>query len=46
MAEQESVKKIPACPNCGKSYGVNVRKDGTIRCKLCGYEGERNGANK
>lgn len=32
--------EIPSCPRCGKSYGVNVRKDGTIRCKLCGYEGE------
>jgi len=33
-------KAIPACPKCGKSYGINKRKDGTIRCKLCGYEGE------
>jgi len=31
---------IPACPKCGKTYGVTTRKDSTIRCRLCGYEGE------
>ena len=38
MATKEP-KAIPVCPKCGKSYGVNVKKDGTIRCRLCGYEG-------
>jgi len=28
------------CPKCGKGYGINTRKDKTIRCRLCGYEGE------
>jgi len=32
-------KSKKACPGCGKGYGMNVRKDGTIRCRLCGYEG-------
>jgi DNA-directed RNA polymerase subunit RPC12/RpoP len=27
------------CPNCNKGYGTNTRKDGSIRCRLCGYEG-------
>jgi len=35
---------IPACPTCGKRYGINVRTDGTIRCRLCGYEGLPDGA--
>lgn len=30
---------IPVCPKCKKGYGINTRCDGTIRCKLCGYEG-------
>ena len=29
----------PVCPNCGKR-GINFRKDGSVRCKACGYEGE------
>lgn len=35
--------EIIVCPKCGKSYGINTRKDGTIRCKLCGYEGSKEG---
>jgi uncharacterized Zn finger protein (UPF0148 family) len=27
------------CPQCDKGYGTNTRKDGSIRCRLCGYEG-------
>lgn len=27
------------CPKCEKAYGINTRKDKSIRCKLCGYEG-------
>ena len=32
--------KNPVCPNpnCGKK-GITFRKDGTVRCKSCGYEG-------
>lgn len=41
MAETKSVEKIPTCPKCGKSYGVTTRKDGSIRCRICGYEGEK-----
>jgi len=37
MATQ--AEKPVVCPQCRKAYGINVRKDGTIRCKLCGYEG-------
>jgi len=36
MAKQKANKKT--CPGCGKGYGINTRKDGSIRCKLCGYE--------
>jgi uncharacterized Zn finger protein (UPF0148 family) len=28
----------PVCPNC-KKKGINFRKDGSVRCKACGYEG-------
>lgn len=38
MVTQETLIK---CPICGKTYGINVRKDGTLRCKLCGYEGPK-----
>ena len=34
--KKKAVKKV--CPNCGKGYGMNTRKDGTVRCRLCGYE--------
>jgi uncharacterized Zn finger protein (UPF0148 family) len=27
------------CPQCNKGYGTNTRKDGSIRCRLCGYTG-------
>jgi hypothetical protein len=27
------------CPQCSKGYGTNTRKDGSIRCRLCGYAG-------
>ena len=27
------------CPQCNKGYGTNTRKDGSIRCRLCGYVG-------
>ena len=35
----EQLVKSPICPNCGKK-GVYFRKDGSVRCKACGYEGE------
>jgi DNA-directed RNA polymerase subunit RPC12/RpoP len=41
MEKKQQTTNIPVCPKCGKSYGINVRKDGTIRCRLCGYEGEK-----
>jgi predicted RNA-binding Zn-ribbon protein involved in translation (DUF1610 family) len=36
--KKKAVKK--ACPGCGKGYGMNTRKDGTVRCRLCGWEGK------
>ena len=30
--------KNPVCPNCGKK-GIYFRKDGSVRCKACGYDG-------
>ena len=38
MATKEPIA-ILICPKCKKGYGINVRKDGTIRCRLCGYSG-------
>ena len=34
---------ISPCPKCGKTYGVTTRKDGSIRCRICGYEGDKSG---
>lgn len=37
---QEMVERA-ACPKCGR-ITINVRKDGSIRCYKCGYEGKLN----
>ena len=32
-------EEIKNCPDRKAGHGITFRKDGTVRCKACGYEG-------
>ena len=31
--------KMPVCPKCGRKT-IYFRKDGSIKCRACGYDGK------
>ena len=39
MTVESHVEEKPVCPHCGRK-SIYFRKDGSVRCTACGYEGE------
>lgn len=41
MVKQEKPKEpeVPVCPEC-KRKTIYFRKDGSVKCRACGYDGE------
>jgi len=33
-----SQKDVPVCPKCGRKT-IYFRKDGSVKCRACGYDG-------
>lgn len=40
-----TTEDVPVCPKCGRKT-IYFRKDGSVKCRACGYDGEVTGVKK